>query len=176
MSREHGRDIPSQPGYLAAVTLPSSIAFSSSDATGDYITCDTAHGLTTGDLIEVAIDGGTTGGVTANTFYYAVEVTGQTARVKLATTYDNAIAGTVVNITADIGAGDVYPVAKVYRATLYVGTAGNVYVIPGSLDKNSVSGDADIGLLNVANGTVLPYVVHAVATRQTTASNIVAAY
>jgi hypothetical protein len=80
-----------------------SISITSADTATEIITCSAAHGLVTGQRVNLTIVSGLTGLTTA-TSYYVIYVAATT--FKLATTAANAAAGTAINITAD-GTGSV---------------------------------------------------------------------
>lgn len=62
-----------------------------------------AHGLLTGDPVIITVIGGGAAGVAINTRYWAVKIDADT--FKLSTTYANAVAATVIDITSDSSAG-----------------------------------------------------------------------
>jgi hypothetical protein len=57
-----------------------------------------SHGLSTGDLVQVSSDGVLSGGLSANTYYYAIA--SDSDHVKFATSLANANAGTAIDITS----------------------------------------------------------------------------
>lgn len=72
-------------------------------AANDTIT-EAAHGLTTGQVVELFNSGGTLpAGLSLLTLYYVIKVDADT--FKLATSVENATDGTAVNITAAAGGG-----------------------------------------------------------------------
>lgn len=86
------------------------------DVTNDIIT-HTAHGLTTGLRVWVSTTAGTIPtGLTMGTSYYAIALTADT--YALATSSTNAVAGTKVDITANIGSSTIgtHPLALVLSA------------------------------------------------------------
>jgi hypothetical protein len=168
-----GRDILSTPSPQIVVTLASSLTISSSDATGNYITTSTAHGMSAGDGVEVSLSGGTAGGITDGGLYFVVPVTGQSARFQVTLNRDDAlaIAGgstavSVVDITANIGAGTAYPVYTCSRACVWVGGAGNLSVLNDTRTKV-------VTISGVPAGALLPISVHGIGSRYTTASSLV---
>ncbi len=69
---------------------------------GTDLFTSTAHGLVTGDAVMIASDTTLPGGLASDTLYFVIKISANT--FKLATTYANAIAGTVINLT-DAGTG-----------------------------------------------------------------------
>jgi hypothetical protein len=73
------------------------LTVASVDFVTDVITVPN-HGFTTGELVSYDSAGQTTlGGLNSGSPYYVISVTGD--EIKLATTYDNAVAGTAINLT-----------------------------------------------------------------------------
>jgi hypothetical protein len=91
-------------GYLALLKADLSLNLSfSATAAADALTTASAHGLTTGSRVRVAVAGGTAPTpLTLAQDYYAI-VTGATT-LKLATTIDNALASTAIDLS-DAGSG-----------------------------------------------------------------------
>ena len=88
-----------------AVTIaaPSAKTFNGASAVGSNAITLTAHGFATGDELTYADGGGTVvGGLTTATTYFAIRLTADT--LSLATTVDNANAGTVITLTDGAGA------------------------------------------------------------------------
>ena len=168
-----GRDVLDTPSPQDIVTLPSTLTISSSDATGDFITTSAPHGLSAGDAVEIALSGGTAGGVTDGGLYFIVPVTGQSSRFQITLKRDDALAiyagstdVTVINITANIGAGSAYPVFMCARAAVWVGGAGNLSCMNESRTKV-------VTITSVSAGSLLPICVHGIGSRYTTASALV---
>lgn len=87
-------DLPSNNGTaLTGVT-----ATASTD-----VLAKTAHGLVTGDPVVISVIGGGAAGLAIATRYWAIKTTADA--FKLATTYDNAIAGTAIDVTTDSSSG-----------------------------------------------------------------------
>ena len=88
-----------------AVTIaaPAAKTFNGASAVGSNAITFTAHGFATGDELTYADGGGTVvGGLTTATTYFAIRLTADT--LSLATTVDNANAGTVITLTDGAGA------------------------------------------------------------------------
>ena len=91
----------------------SQVDVASVDTTNDTITLTGASGYRTGDAIVYRKTSAQTavGGLTDGGTYYAIEVPGQGNMVKLATSAENARAGTAIDLTSS-GAGKIQPLGK----------------------------------------------------------------
>jgi len=106
------------------------IADASTDVAADVITIS-LHGYITGDAVVYRDGGGGTIGLTNNTTYFIIRLTANTFSV--ASSYANAIAGTVVSVSAGTGAAHTFDkriLVKVFangantdEVLTYIGTA-----------------------------------------------------
>ena len=86
------------------IAAPAAKTFNGASAVGSNAITFTAHGFATGDELTYADGGGTViGGLTTATTYFAIRLTADT--LSLATSVDNANAGTVITLTDGAGAG-----------------------------------------------------------------------
>lgn len=112
------------------------------DPTGNTITL-TSHGLVTGDRLTYSNGGGTSiTGITTATDYYVIVSTA--SLIKLATSYANAIAGTIIDITADgIGASHTLtPVITAKYLSHNGGTATVELKTPAGVEITAEASDA----------------------------------
>jgi hypothetical protein len=86
-------------GLSAVNVTTSSQNFATTDvSTGTDIITLTAHGLITGQPIQFTSSGTVPAGLTASTDYYTIKMSVDT--IKVATTYNNAVAGTAIDLTS----------------------------------------------------------------------------
>ena len=86
-----------------SIAAPAAKQFNGSSGVGSNAITFTAHGFATGDALTYAHSGGSVVvGLTTATTYYAINLTANT--LSLATTLDNATAGTVITLADGSGA------------------------------------------------------------------------
>ncbi|NDG51022.1 MAG: hypothetical protein EBY30_18780, partial [Rhodospirillales bacterium] len=103
----------------AAVSVPtglftpsySQVNVSAVDTGADTITLSGPSAYRTGDAVVYRKGANVVGGLTDGGTYYAIEVAGQGSKVRLATSAENARAGTAINLTSS-GNGQIQPLGK----------------------------------------------------------------
>lgn len=100
------------------------IEITSVDTNSDEMTLTSVHQWNTGDIVFMKGDGLPTP-LVEGTAYYVIK--GNSKKIKLATTYANAIAGTQINLTSDIT--DTSYVFYGYLNAKYDHTGKNIFVV-----------------------------------------------
>lgn len=159
------REFPKNPGDFAAISL-ATLAFSASSATNDTITTST-NTFKTGDEIVLHITNGNAGGLTDYQVCFVILVNATT--IKLATTLDNAEQYTCIDITANIGAGTIYPCYDMGGGALYVGTTGHINAVGCEMPEEA----SPVLIQNIAAGIVQPPRYRKIFSYLTTATNLV---
>lgn len=108
----HGQDKPGGFAFVSNITVNTNSAKTwVSAAVGTNTITLTAHGYITGVVGQMTTSGGLPTGLSTSTNYYVIVIDANT--VSFATSYANAIAGTVITFTAtgDSGTGTFTPTA-----------------------------------------------------------------
>ena len=118
-----------------SLTVQAQTYTEATDITGNVIDTTAAHGYVTGDAVVAVAAGTIDSNLTDLNVYYIIRVSATT--LSLATTYANAVAGTVVTL-ADDGSG----VTSLHKRLL-VGIFNNGANVSEAILGNDTSGDGD---------------------------------
>lgn len=143
-------------------TVVNQILFNAATAIATNQLTYTSHNYVTGDAVLYDNNGGTSvGGLTSGQTYYAIKINDNV--LKLATSYNNAVAGTAIPITAGVGTGQSLTQTVVQRYVGLVRTTEQLIeqspLVAGNLlTKTDSSGSIYVGPYVSFNGSSLSVV------------------
>lgn len=155
------KQVNSNPTANEGITL-STYAFTATDEDG-VVTIANAGQLERGQSVFLDITGGDAEGFEEDVEYFVIPV--DATHIALAATYTDAMNEIVIETTGDAGVGTAYPTYRV-GGVLYVGTGGTLYL-------RGLQGDSFSPHVNIADGTVLPFMVKDILSQGSTASDLV---
>lgn len=157
---QHWKKIAGDQLVQTITAIPVVVAAASVTTATDNLAA-TAHGFSTGDPVQATTSGSLPGGLSLSTTYYAYAVDAN--NFKLSTTYANALAGTVIDITSQ-GSGNhtftpgFMPPVGVFKAWTEV-YGGGVGGSRGNTTSNSggggMSGAWGEGWMRYTPGTIV---------------------
>ena len=136
------RQVLKNPTNNKSITL-TTYSFASTSTNGTVTSGSDISAITLGQSVFLDITGGTAEGFTTLQEYFAIPVDAN--NIKLASTYNNAVAGVNITTTGNAGGGTIFPTYRV-GGVLWIGT-GSELNIRGldsdtfSIHKNLPDGD-----------------------------------
>lgn len=136
------------------------------DTSTDLVTL-TAHGLVTGEVGQLTTSGALPTGLSLLTNYYIIRASANT--FGFATSYANAIAGTLINLTAQGSGNDTFtPTALAATISYYIGNDKTSLKLAQAATAITAAGGAYFGVVGIPTFRYFQYVYGVTAGALTT--------